>query len=192
MPQRGVSAKVAAREYEVWLDESDDGGWATRRDDRDTLGRTGGRRTVTIKGDGTSGYYVANRAETRHAHLTPVRAAEPYGISASPADADAFGSADHSRMAVANGHSSSAANHAPATYRPGPPGRRRVRQPRHERAGFRPDRAAMWAVVLCLVLLLVAATSSRGATPSVGGLGGSTVTVAHAVTAAPYGIRTGH
>jgi hypothetical protein len=33
----------------------------------------------------------------------------------------------------------------------------------HERAGFRPDRVAMWAVVLCLALLLVAATSSHAA-----------------------------
>ncbi len=41
--------------------------------------------------------------------------------------------------------------------------RRRSQRPRHERAGFRPDRAGMWAVLLCLVLLLVAATSSHAA-----------------------------
>lgn len=33
----------------------------------------------------------------------------------------------------------------------------------HERAGFRPDRVAMWAVLLGLALLLVAATSSHAA-----------------------------
>jgi len=33
----------------------------------------------------------------------------------------------------------------------------------HERAGFRPDRLAMWAFLLALVLLLVAVTSSHAA-----------------------------
>jgi hypothetical protein len=192
MPQRGASAKVTAREYEVWLDDSDDGGWATRSDDRVAMGRTGGRRTVTIKGDGTSGYYVANRAQTRHAHLTPVRAADPQDMWASAGDA--LGSADHPHKARVNGYNGagSAANHAPAAYRSAPPDRRRARKPRYERAGFRPDRAAMWAVVLCLVLLLVAATSSRGAVPSVGGPSGSARTVAHTVATAPYGIRSSH
>jgi hypothetical protein len=40
--------------------------------------------------------------------------------------------------------------------------RRPYRRP-YERAGFRPDRAAKWAVLLGIVLVLVAATSSRGA-----------------------------
>ena len=34
---------------------------------------------------------------------------------------------------------------------------------RHERAGFKPDRAAMWAVVLGLLLILVAAASAHAA-----------------------------
>jgi hypothetical protein len=34
---------------------------------------------------------------------------------------------------------------------------------RHERAGFRPDRLAMWAVVLCLALLLGAVATSHAA-----------------------------
>jgi hypothetical protein len=34
---------------------------------------------------------------------------------------------------------------------------------RHERPGFRPDRMALWAVVLGLVLILVAATSAHAA-----------------------------
>jgi hypothetical protein len=38
------------------------------------------------------------------------------------------------------------------------------RRPRaHERSGFRPDRVAMWAVLLGVVLVLVAATSSHAA-----------------------------
>lgn len=34
---------------------------------------------------------------------------------------------------------------------------------RHERAGFRPDRVAMWAVLLGVMLMLAAATSSHAA-----------------------------
>jgi len=34
---------------------------------------------------------------------------------------------------------------------------------RHERAGFRPDRAAMWAVLLGLLLMLAAAASAHAA-----------------------------
>ncbi|HUB36285.1 MAG TPA: hypothetical protein VL972_05630 [Solirubrobacteraceae bacterium] len=34
---------------------------------------------------------------------------------------------------------------------------------RHERPGFRPDRAALWAVALGLFLILVAATSAHAA-----------------------------
>jgi hypothetical protein len=41
--------------------------------------------------------------------------------------------------------------------------RRRPSRPVHERPGFRPDRAAMWAVLLGLLLVLVAATSSHAA-----------------------------
>jgi hypothetical protein len=42
--------------------------------------------------------------------------------------------------------------------------RQRPAVPAHERPGFRPDRAAMWAVFLGLILVLVAATSSHAAT----------------------------
>jgi hypothetical protein len=38
--------------------------------------------------------------------------------------------------------------------------RRAARRP-HERAGFKPDRVAMWAVFLGLLLVLVAATSGH-------------------------------
>ena len=45
------------------------------------------------------------------------------------------------------------------TYRSG----QRPPTPRHERPGFKPDRTAMWAVLLGLLLVLVAATSSHAA-----------------------------
>ncbi len=41
--------------------------------------------------------------------------------------------------------------------------RRRPTRPRHERAGFRADRTAMWAVLLGIAMLLVAAMSAHGA-----------------------------
>ena len=40
---------------------------------------------------------------------------------------------------------------------------RRPTVPRHERPGFKPERAAMWAVFLGLLLILVAATSAHAA-----------------------------
>jgi hypothetical protein len=47
-----------------------------------------------------------------------------------------------------------------------PRSRRRPAQPVHHRPGFKPDRAAMWAVLLGLLLVLVAATSSHAAVPA--------------------------
>ncbi|HTU85902.1 MAG TPA: hypothetical protein VMF57_10030 [Solirubrobacteraceae bacterium] len=35
--------------------------------------------------------------------------------------------------------------------------------PRHQRPGFRPDRMALWAVLLGVLLILVAAASAHGA-----------------------------
>jgi len=41
---------------------------------------------------------------------------------------------------------------------------RRPAERRYERAGFRPDRVAMWAVLLGLMLIIAAATSAHAAT----------------------------
>ena len=46
----------------------------------------------------------------------------------------------------------------------GTPQRRRPAQRAHERAGFKPDRTAMWAVMLGVLMILAAATSSHAAT----------------------------
>ena len=43
------------------------------------------------------------------------------------------------------------------------PERPRRPERRYERPGFRPDRAAMWAVVLGVLLILAAATSAHAA-----------------------------
>lgn len=95
------------------------------------------------------------------------------------------------RPAVNNGPDRAAAAAAPpwgarAAHGAGVPGRRTVkitgygsqrnliyasREPRrrpperpYERAGFKPDRVALWAVLLCVVLVLVAAVSAHAAT----------------------------
>jgi hypothetical protein len=44
------------------------------------------------------------------------------------------------------------------------PGSRRRPERRYERTGFRPDRAAMWAVLLGVMLILAAVTSAHAAT----------------------------
>jgi hypothetical protein len=44
-----------------------------------------------------------------------------------------------------------------------PSASRRTQRRPHERPGFQPDRVAMWAVLLGVVLILVAATSSHAA-----------------------------
>jgi hypothetical protein len=43
-------------------------------------------------------------------------------------------------------------------------GSRRRPERRHEREGFRPDRAALWAFLLGVMLILVAVTSAHAAT----------------------------
>ncbi len=47
-----------------------------------------------------------------------------------------------------------------------PGARTRPQRRRHEREGFRPDRTALWAVVLGVALLLLATTTSHAATSS--------------------------
>ena len=47
-----------------------------------------------------------------------------------------------------------------------PGARSRPQRRRHERTGFRPDRTALWAVVLGVALLLLATTTSHAATGS--------------------------
>ena len=64
-------------------------------------------------------------------------------------------------------------------------GSTRRRQPRpHERSGFRPDRIAMWAVLLGVMLVVVAATSSHAAVQSV-----HHASVAHAMAALGLSLR---
>ncbi|HWE14143.1 MAG TPA: hypothetical protein VG365_11550 [Solirubrobacteraceae bacterium] len=55
--------------------------------------------------------------------------------------------------------------HGSERYVPGrAPSSRRRPERRYERSGFRPDRTAMWAVLLGLMLILAAAASAHAAT----------------------------
>jgi len=65
------------------------------------------------------------------------------------------------------------------------PNRRRPHRKRHERAGFKPDRTAMWAVLLGVVLILVAATSSHAAVGSRAAAGAHSRVALHAREHAP-------
>jgi hypothetical protein len=66
-----------------------------------------------------------------------------------------------------------------AARRAGGSERQRQRQLRaYERSGFRPDRVAMWAVLLGVMLVVVAATSAHAAVHGV-----DHVSVAHAIAA---------
>ena len=49
-------------------------------------------------------------------------------------------------------------------YAPARPSSRRRPERRYERSGFRPDRAALWAFVLGVMLILAAVTSAHAAT----------------------------
>jgi hypothetical protein len=72
-----------------------------------------------------------------------------------PAEASMSVSADGRRTVVITGR---------GAERDYVPTRRRERDLRpHERAGFKPERLALWAFLLTLLLILVAATSSHGA-----------------------------
>ena len=100
-----------------------------------------GRRTVTIRGVGAEAW--AARPSSRSSRPAPSRSSPaPSGLSR-PAP-----SRSSRRAPSRSSRSSSAARRRPRAY---------------ERAGFRPDRVAMWAVLLGVVLVLVAATSSHAA-----------------------------
>jgi hypothetical protein len=68
--------------------------------------------------------------------------------------------------------------------------RSRTARPRrpHERAGFRPDRVAMWAVLLGVLLVLVAATTSK-AGPSRHSRTAHHVVLVRSVAVTPHGVR---
>ena len=172
MPEAGVSVKAATRDYDVWL-EHEDSDWMPRADHR----RASSRPTAT-EARPTATESRPTVTESRNSALwDPVIAGSNGDGGASPSAATTTAppaAATAARRTVTiEGRGAEAylerRRAEVASRYPRSPDRRRPRLPRHERAGFRPDRAALWAVVLCLVLLLVAATTSRAAALATGG-----------------------
>jgi hypothetical protein len=87
---------------------------------------------------------------------SPVRAPTPAGVPVSAAAERAA-----ARAGVAEGERRTVIIRGYGAERNLPVARPTLR--RHERPGFRPDRAALWAVFLGLVLILVAVASAHGA-----------------------------
>lgn len=96
----------------------------------------------------------ARRSEGTEEPQDPNRPAGRNAVPAGPPDASGAGVPGR-RTVMIQGRGAE-------RYTPNPERRRPPRRP-HERAGFKPDRIAMWAVLLGVVLILVAATSSHAA-----------------------------
>lgn len=94
----------------------------------------------------------------RPAERPRATSAQPSRAVASPLAADPVGGVPGRRTVTIRGRGAE----REGTWSPYH-SRRRPAVPAHEREGFRPDRAAMWAVLLGLLLVLVAATSSHAA-----------------------------
>jgi hypothetical protein len=95
-----------------------------------------GRRTVTIRGVGAEAWAVRSSSRSRASSGPRSASGGPRSASGTP------------RPALGTPRSASGARRRPRAY---------------ERSGFRPDRVAMWAVLLGVVLILVAAASSHAA-----------------------------
>jgi hypothetical protein len=154
MAQGGVSARATRRPVAPWWEELDSEAFrefpAARRpritkraapDDRPVAARPAAARPA-----------AARPAGARPAAARPVsRAAPPRAEVRAGADDHAAG-IEGRRTVTIRGRG--AERNLPVT---------RPTLRRHERAGFRPDRTALWAVLLGMLLILVAAASAHGA-----------------------------
>ncbi len=169
MPQAGVSLHPEA----LWSDHE----W----EESATAGAAPVRAPSSASAHPAPGVPEQSRAgapaRSRVVAAIPERPAQ--GVAARPA-------ASAARRAVEDARPAAGGASAPAAHGTGVPGRRTVkitgygsqrnliyasREPRrrplerpYERAGFKPDRVAMWAVLLGVLLVLVAAMSAHAAT----------------------------
>ena len=160
MPQAGVPARARRRYAAQWSEELDGDAFrfptayevtpAPRAVAR-TAEREVARNAVALNGDSPVRAPVAAvPSPARTANGSTSVARKP--ITPAPR---ANGSATVARRTVTiRGHG--AERNLPVT---------RPTLRRHERPGFRPDRAALWAVMLGLLLILVAAASAHAAIP---------------------------
>ena len=139
MPQAGVSSRARRRSATPWWEELDRDAFRFPTEYRVKPARRAVART-----EAEQAVAVAERPEAPAPRLAPPAAPVASG-GARVADGGR-------RTVVIRGH---------GAERNLPVARPTLR--RHERPGFRPDRAALWAVMLGLLLILVAATSAHAA-----------------------------
>jgi hypothetical protein len=143
MPRAGVSVNPdRARHVEAWLDGSE----------LDMF-----KRPSVAPRDGAGEGFGDARSDARPGDGGAPRA------TASPRATDATDATDAPARRTVTITGRGAERYNPRLE---PGARSRPQRRRHERSDFRPDRAALWAVVLCLALVLLAATSSHAATPA--------------------------
>jgi hypothetical protein len=180
MTQAGVSASMprSRRRVQAWLDWSEDELWVAPRP-RESVAM--GRRAVAPDGRTVASERrpVASvrgpRVATGRVTEAPARVIEPPGqpaqrprqVAQPPrAVAERPQRASASPVAPAGRRTITITGHGDdrQTGRAELTGRPRPQRRAHERPGYRPDRLALYAVLLGVVLVLVAATSSHAAT----------------------------
>ena len=138
----------------------------------------------------TNGYSRPNGANGRtpqffdvEAHSGGDPAAAPVnGHAAAPADGRAAGTAIPGRRTV------TIRGHGAERNLPRSSASRRRNEPPHRRSGFQADRMAMWAVLLGIMLVVVAAASAKGAV-----LGhGARLTTSHRAARPAAVVRSAH
>src|SRR5437763_1433353 len=154
MPQTGVSLHPDA----LWSDHE----W----EESATAGAAPVRAPSSVSSHPAPGVPAQSRANapsrSRVEAALPERPAQGAAprLAASPADSPLHGTGGPGRRTVKITGYGSQRNLIYASREP----RRRPPERPYERAGFKPDRVALWAVLLCVLLVLVAAMSAHAAT----------------------------
>jgi hypothetical protein len=158
MPQAGVSSRARRRSATPWWEELDRDAFQFPTEYRVKPARSTvavAERAVAAaeRSRATAERPVAAAERSRATAERPVAGPVPVAPQpVAPAAEPARSAAPERRTVTIRGH---------GAERNLPVARPTLR--RHERPGFQPDRAAMWAVILGLVLILVAATSAHAA-----------------------------
>jgi hypothetical protein len=169
MPQPGVSVSTprSRRRVQAWLDWSEDELWVAPRPRASVASQRGPvaseRRPPTAERPPRA-RAAAAPARDRSAAPPPRRVTEPrHEASLSPAPLpplrESPAPSAGRRTITITGHGDDRRTGRAAVAERSRPQRRP-----HERPGYRPDRIALYAVLLGVVLVLVAATSSHAAT----------------------------
>jgi hypothetical protein len=172
MAQGGVTSRSARRSVEPWWEELDREAFREFPVGRRRSGRSGTSRSAdgsSADGSLTNGdpnVAVAGRAGTPAADAEPT--GEAGGLAILPETTGAqppFSTGERAGTIPSAAHGTVKIRGQTAQRNLPDPVRRPTLR-RHERPGFRPDRVAMWAVVLGLFLVLVAVVSAHAAVSS--------------------------